>query len=56
MSVLKKKFKCMRKACLVVDGICSDSYFMPTIGINEGVIKNIYQQGKDDKGGKRILY
>ena len=54
--LLKKKFDYMRKAYWGSDGICSDGYFVSTIGLNEEVIKRyIEHQGQEDMGQAQLV-
>jgi putative transposase len=49
--MLKKKFEFIKKAYWGNDGIWSDGYFVSTVGVNEGQIRQyIENQGKEDFG------
>ena len=48
---MKKKFEYIRKAYWGADGIWSDGYFVSTVGVDEGVIREyIERQGQEDYG------
>ncbi len=54
--LLKKKFEYIRKAYWGVDGVCSDGYFVSTIGIDEMIIQRyIEHQGQEDKGQAQLV-
>lgn len=54
--LLKKKFEYMRKEYWGVDGIWSDGYFVSTVGINDGIIRNyIEKQGIEDRGQVQLV-
>jgi putative transposase len=53
---LKKKFPFLKKFYWGTDCVWSDGYFVSTVGINEGIIRNyIEHQGQEDSGQAQLV-